>query len=123
MVSNSLLRILPRHLYQKDEVIFREGDLPEYAYIVIRGSVFIVKKNADKVTLLTTLGPNQMFGELALFELKPRSATAIAGELTEVLRVTPEQFAAKVGKLDGFMRYLVGYMTDRIKDLSARIEY
>ena len=34
---------------------------------------------------------------------------------------TPEQFAAKMEKLDGFMKYLIGYLTDRIHDLSGRI--
>ncbi len=120
-VTDSLTKIMPRRLYDKDAVIFREGDPPSYAYIILRGKVHIAKQNGSNVALLTTLGANQMFGELALLEHKPRSATAIAAEPTEVLRITPEQFAAKMEKLDGFMKYLIGYLTDRIHDLSGRI--
>ncbi len=121
-VPNSLLRIFQRKIVAKDTVIFREGDTANCAYIILKGSVHIAKKNKNSVALLTTLEANQMFGELALLETKPRSATAIAAEMTELLLVTPEQFSAKLGQLDGFMRYLVGYMTDRIFDLSGRIE-
>jgi CRP-like cAMP-binding protein len=121
-VSDSLLRILQRKVFQKDTVIFREGDHASYAYIILRGSVFIAKTNENNVSLLTTLVTNQMFGELALFESKPRSATAIAAEITEVLVITKEQFDSKIGKLDGFMRHLVGYLADRIFDLSARVD-
>jgi len=121
-VSDSLLRILQRKIYQKDAVIFREGDPPNYAYIIRSGSVFIAKKNDGDVALLTKLVANQMFGELALFEGKPRSATAIAAEPTELLLITQEQFQEKVGKLSGFMRYLVGNLSDRIFDLSSRVQ-
>jgi CRP-like cAMP-binding protein len=121
-VSNSLLRILKRKIYQKDAVIFREGDQPDYAYIIRKGSVFIAKQNQGDVALLTKLVDNQMFGELALFEGKPRSATAIAAESTELLLITPEQFQEKVGKLSGFMRYLVSNLSERIFDLSSRVQ-
>ncbi len=66
---------------------------------------------------------NQIFGELALIEGKPRSATAITAEPTELLLITPEQFAAKMERMDEFMKYLVGYLTDRIYDLSGRVPH
>jgi CRP-like cAMP-binding protein len=121
-VPDSMLRIFQRRIYQKDAVIFREGDRANYAYIILKGSVFIAKTTGKSHALLTTLVTNQMFGELALFESRPRSATAIAAEMTEVLLITKEQFDAKLGKLDGFMRYLVGYLADRIFDLSERVD-
>jgi len=121
-VGDSLLRILQRRLFEKDTVIFREGDPPTCAYIILSGSVHIAKQNENTIALLTTLVSSQMFGELALFEERPRSATAIAAELTEVLIITPEQFKTKIARLDGFMRYLVGYLSDRIYALSDRVE-
>jgi CRP-like cAMP-binding protein len=122
VVSDSLQHVLKRRLYQKNDVIFNEGDLPSYAYIIRSGSVHIAKQNGPTVTLLTTLVENQIFGELALIEDNPRSATAIAAETTEVLLITREQFKAKMEQMDRFMKYLVGYLTDRIYDLSTRVD-
>ena len=119
--ADSLQRILRRRFYEKDAIIFREGDLPNYAFIIRKGAVYIAKSNEDNVALLTTLVAGQMFGELALINGKPRSATAIASEPTEVLMITPEQFKAKMENLDVFMKYLVNHMTARIYDLSARV--
>ena len=120
--TDALHRILNRQFYARDDIIFREGDPPHYAYIIRTGAVLIAKKTVEGMSLLTTLVPGQIFGELALIHDKPRSATAVAAEPTELLVITPEQFKVKIGKLDIFMRYLVDDMTDRIYDLSGRID-
>jgi len=119
--ADSLLKILNRHLFKRDQVIFREGDQPTNAFIIRSGSVAIVKNSPAGPQVLTTLVANQVFGELALIENSPRSASAIAVEPTEVLVITPDQFKAKIGKLDFFMKFWVGYLTDRIYDLSDRV--
>jgi CRP/FNR family transcriptional regulator, cyclic AMP receptor protein len=119
--TNSLLKILNRQLYKRDQIIFREGDEPTNAFIIRSGSVAIVKNTPDGPQRLTKLVSNQVFGELALMENTPRSASAIALEATEVLVITPDQFKAKIGKLDFFMKFWVGYLTERIYDLSERV--
>ena len=119
--TDSLLKILNRRMFKRDEVIFREGDEATYAFIIRSGSVGIFKNTPDGPQRLTNLVANQVFGELALMENTPRSASAIALEPTEVLVITPDQFKAKIGKLDFFMKFWVGYLTDRIYDLSDRV--
>ncbi|MDQ3262822.1 MAG: cyclic nucleotide-binding domain-containing protein [Myxococcota bacterium] len=81
-----LLRIMHDRTYQSGEVIFREGDLGAGMFIIKRGAVSIVitlPGGAERE--ITRLTERQFFGEIALLEDAPRSASAVATERTEVL--------------------------------------
>lgn len=66
---------------QKGEVLFREGDPEPSMYIIVRGSVSILKNDgASGTTALARLGPGQTLGEMALLDGWPRSATCVAAE-------------------------------------------
>ncbi len=72
----SIERILHRRTYQEGEVIFRQGDAGVGMYIIEKGVVSIVYEPTDQV--LAELKEGEFFGELALLDESPRSATAIA---------------------------------------------
>ncbi len=64
---------------RRGEVLFREGDSGDKAYVVLEGKVKLGRTSADgRENLLAILGPGQMFGELSLFDPGPRSATVTA---------------------------------------------
>jgi CRP/FNR family cyclic AMP-dependent transcriptional regulator len=61
---------------KKGQVLFREGDGGEEMFIVRRGSIVISKGVKDRVEqVLARIGPGDFFGEMALFDRSPRSAT------------------------------------------------
>ena len=67
--------------FSKGDIIFKEGDQGDWFFIVREGKVKVVKQRKwlmDKV--ITELGPEEFFGESALYLNKPRSATLIASE-------------------------------------------
>jgi CRP/FNR family transcriptional regulator, cyclic AMP receptor protein len=65
----------------KGEVLFKEGDPDPSMFIIVRGSVSILKQDAAaSSTLLARLGPGQTLGEMALLDGWPRSATCVAAE-------------------------------------------
>jgi len=102
-------------------VIFHEGDVADRAYLLRSGFVEIsVQKGSDR-TVLTIIRPNQIFGELALIDATPRSATAVAIEASELIIVTPDDMERHLDDLDDFMKYWVQYLVDRIRDLSKRV--
>ena len=76
ILIDPIFRVLNRRLYRRNDIIFEEGDLPGNAFIVIRGSVDIFKKSSGGNILINTVIGNQIFGELALIDDRPRSATA-----------------------------------------------
>lgn len=69
--------------------IFREGDVADSIYLVLKGSVRLTKKDpAGKEQLLAIVKENDYFGEFGVLDNKPRSAGAIAaGEANELARL------------------------------------
>jgi CRP/FNR family transcriptional regulator, cyclic AMP receptor protein len=64
--------------FAKGETVFREGEQGDEFFVVVRGKVEIRSGNRR----LETVGPNGIFGEMALIDDSPRSATVVA--LTDV---------------------------------------
>jgi len=69
-------RIMHRRFFNPDEVIFSQHVQGAGMYIIIKGKVNIV--NDDSGQVLAELGDGEFFGELALLDEAPRSATAIS---------------------------------------------
>ena len=64
--------------YSAGDIIFHEGDSGKAVYVVIEGSVKIIKKSNLENKTLSILGPGSHFGELALIDNTLRFATAVA---------------------------------------------
>lgn len=72
----AIIRILHKREYAPEEVIFRENEPGMGMYIIEQGTVAIVSESAK--LQLTELTAGAFFGEMALLDAAPRSATAIA---------------------------------------------
>jgi HD-GYP domain-containing protein (c-di-GMP phosphodiesterase class II) len=72
--------------YAAGQFIFKEGDPGESLHVVRSGLIRIVRSH-DPETTLQTLGPGKTFGELAVFDPAPRSATALAVDASETLEL------------------------------------
>lgn len=73
---------MPKQIqYAAGDVIFRQGYPGDHAYIIQSGSVEIYDQQPDgSIKQLAILGKGEMFGELALLDDAPRSASARAHE-------------------------------------------
>ncbi|MDR2807782.1 MAG: cyclic nucleotide-binding domain-containing protein [Spirochaetaceae bacterium] len=78
--------------YQKDDIIFSEGEMGDELFIIKSGSIEITKYMNNNEVLLALLKAGDIFGEMALLESKPRSATAIAFEDCQLMIVTRLNF-------------------------------
>ncbi len=76
------------------EPVFRQGDRPSDFFVVRKGSLRIEEEHPDTgdTTVLRTLTPGDSFGELALLESSPRTATVRASEDTELFAVDKSTF-------------------------------
>lgn len=100
--------------------IFKEEDQADCAYLLISGVVEISTVRRGKRVKLTTITEGHVFGDLALIDDSPRSATAVALKNSELIVVTNDAFYKHIDKLDQFTSALIHYMAKRIRDLSAR---
>ncbi len=80
-----LVAALHSRSYREGEVIFVEGDIGRALFILDSGSVALTRLGANgKQIPLYTLNPGDFFGEMALLESLPRTATATATEKTHL---------------------------------------
>lgn len=78
--------------FDDGEVLFREGDRADCAYVIMSGVVEILADTGGTQFVAGTLGKNQLFGELGVLTKEPRSATLRArGELV-ALRISDDMF-------------------------------
>lgn len=114
--------------FKKNEIIFKEGTPGDALFIIKRGVVKIYKETKTRKKLITILSAGEFFGEMALIDGSPRSATVIAGEDTEVVKLSTENFnklkndyprtALKVfGALLKFMSYRIRRTTKKAASL------
>ncbi len=104
--------------YEDGHVLFREGDLGDRLYIVVTGSVLILRNKDGAEAHLATLHENDFLGELALFDAETRSATAkCAGPCTFLVieRNDMEQLAHEYPAIAfGFIKVLISRMRSMI---------
>ncbi len=80
-----LVAALHTRSYREGEIIFVEGDIGRALFILESGSVELTRPGANgKQVQLYTLKPGDFFGEMALLESLPRTATATATEKTRL---------------------------------------
>jgi CRP-like cAMP-binding protein len=78
--------------FQPGEMIFSEFEPGDTFYLIQSGRVELVKIIGDIEKTLDILQPSEMFGEMAILENSPRSATAIALDLVKVLEFNAQNF-------------------------------
>jgi EAL domain-containing protein (putative c-di-GMP-specific phosphodiesterase class I)/CRP-like cAMP-binding protein len=89
------------------EVIFEEGAVGDYAYIIEEGEVEISTIIEGRPVTLNVLTEGIMFGELALVDGRPRSASALAKTDVLLTIVTQEQVDMRIESADPILRMLL----------------
>ena len=71
---------------ERGGVVFREGEQGDRLYVITSGKIKLGRSSIDgRENLVAIVGPGEMFGELSLFDPGPRSATATAVAVTELI--------------------------------------
>lgn len=105
--------------YKAGEVIFTEGAQADCMYDIYWGSIGIYADyGTDRQKLLTTLGSERVFGEMALIDNAPRSATAVCLEDSRVKVITSESFSAYFAEAPGKIIVVMQQMAERLRELT-----
>ena len=72
------------------DVLFREGEVGDFAYQIVKGKIEVCKFNGDEYVTLSILEKGALFGEMALIDKQPRSAMARATEEATVKEIDQE---------------------------------
>jgi CRP/FNR family transcriptional regulator, cyclic AMP receptor protein len=101
----------PARSFKAGDVIFREGDPADELYIVKSGKVEVRLGNR----LLDTLSELSIFGEMALVDRSPRSATVIAATDATVVPVGEKQFLFLVSRTPYFALNVMRVLSHRLR--------
>ncbi len=102
------------YLYEDNQIIFLEHEPGAELYIIQEGKVKITKLVDDNEVLLAVLKAGDIFGEMAILENKPRSATAIAYGKTKLMGVTKANFEPMVKAHPEIARRIIELLSERI---------
>jgi CRP-like cAMP-binding protein len=109
--------------FNQGAVIFKEDADGSEMFIIIQGTVEIRKSTGPSSSkILTTLQKGDMFGEMAIIEKQPRSASAIAVQPTRVLVLNEKLYDNMIGTNPDFARKMNKVLSERIRRADAIIQ-
>jgi len=127
-VDEEALAICARNLrmrrYRRGETIFHQGDPGDSLFILEAGSVKIVlpSPEGEEGAIIATLSRGDFFGELALLDGAPHSATAVALEPTHALVLGRSTFQRLVDEEPGLRNALFAGLVAELRRLTGHVE-
>ena len=103
------------------QLLMREGDVGEEAYVIVTGEVEIYKTINEKQVMLVHLTDGDVVGEMAMIAKAPRSATVKAVKDTEVVVITDELMKQGLSKLPPWMGRTVEALVNRLRVANANV--
>lgn len=106
------------------DILFRRGDPGDAFYIIESGQVRVFTYDEDGRELtLNTMGPGEGFGELALVDEQPRSASVSAIGATVLRRLSREDFLARVHTSPALSQIVIRLLSQRARHMTDYIEW
>ncbi len=113
---SEVAQLVTTRRYAKHETIFREGDPGQMFYLILTGSVAIVRIAADgKETILSLLKKSDFFGEMSIFDTAVRAASVRTLTSVEVGAIERNDFLALIDRSPRIGRLLVIALSDRLR--------
>ena len=112
----ALRGIAQERQYAAGQEIFREGDPGDGVFFVESGLVEITAGSSTRV--FSRLGTGEFFGEMAVIEHQPRSATATAAEVTRVIFLPREEMLSVIERSPGLAFGLLKHISHRLREFN-----
>lgn len=118
-VLSSIAPIMKEVTYSDGQEIFAKGDLGDSMYIIYTGQVGIY----DGPKQLALFDKGEIFGELALLDTEPRSATTVAETDALVFRIDQEDFFELMEERDEILRNVLRILCQRIRVQNEKMRH
>ena len=118
----SLGRLATRRKFPKDTVVFFENEEGDFFFMILEGRIKVTILGDDgREIILSVLGPGDFFGEMALLDNEPRSATAIAVEESELLSLHRNEFQSVLNDNKSITSALIRVLSARLRRANHQI--
>ncbi|MBV8543421.1 MAG: Crp/Fnr family transcriptional regulator [Acidobacteria bacterium] len=119
----SIAAVAKTRRYAKDDAVFHADEIGDVFYLIREGQVKVTMTSPEgKEIILSILAAGDFFGEMALFDNEPRSATVIAIEPLEVVSIWRTDFLHILSENFPITQKVLGELSKRLRNASNRIE-
>jgi CRP/FNR family cyclic AMP-dependent transcriptional regulator len=120
---DGLSKVAVKKTFPSHTILLTEGDKTDSLYVICSGKVKVeISDEHGKEVILTMLGPGEYFGEMALLDGKPRSASVVTREPTEILIISRNDFRnILISNPDAVFNLLRGLLK-RLREANEKIE-
>ena len=106
-----------RKRFERDEVLFRQGDPSDFAILIHSGSADVLRDAGDEAIVLGSVHAGEFVGEMGVLEGRPRSATVRAAAPVEAEVIERQAFLDRVSDEPELARKLLVRMSVRLRDV------
>jgi CRP-like cAMP-binding protein len=119
----SIAAVAKSRRYGKDDVVFHADESGDIFCLIKEGQVKVTMISPEgKEIILSLLGPGDFFGEMALLDNEPRSATIIATEPLEIVTIWRSDFLHILSENFPITQKVLAELSRRLRNASNRIE-
>ncbi len=117
-----MLNHLNRQIFEAGTLIFNEGDEGNCAYLIESGTVEIIATVNGLPQRVNIIGSHELFGEVALIDHQPRTATARAQEKVVLILIQRSMVNELLEKTDPIVRHLLLVILERYRSKSSALQ-
>jgi len=103
-------------------VLFKDGEAGKQMFVIHSGKIRITKKISEVEKTLAILPAGEFFGEMAILNDEPRTATAIVEEDSQLLVIDPKTFEAMIRGNSEISLRMIKKLAQRLKQADEQIE-
>lgn len=106
--------------YKSGQIIFKQGDTGDDAFIVESGQIEIARGNGNAELIIATIEAGGLFGEMALIDDTPRMATARSMRKTKCVVIPKRVFSKLMQDAHPVLRVILGTMMQRVRGKASK---
>lgn len=105
----------------KGDILFQEGEIPDNMYVIQSGGFDIIKNINGQNIKVSEAVAGQLIGEMALFDLKPRSAMIQANQDSSVVVLPYVNLLDQMDKLPGWVKIVMKTLADNLRTTTEKL--
>lgn len=109
--------------FEDEDILFHAGDTADCAFVIMEGAVDILTDTENGPVVALSLQQNQLFGELALLNNAPRSATIRAQGQIKVMRITTDMFLKLLSENSDVALDVMRQLSDKLAKSHRHVEW
>jgi CRP-like cAMP-binding protein len=120
-LSRTLESLAKTRSFRAGEIIVRQGQLGDCAYVVKEGAVSVYRESSDGEYVLATLGPDEIFGEMALLRFDSYTLSVRAEQDSTLFILPPSLVNEQIRQTPPLIQSILAALLDRMHEVNTAL--